>query len=284
MRERSLTRAAQYVGMSQPAVSTALKRLRHLLNDELFVRAPSGVVPTPRSLELARPVRDALSQLQSALDPVNFVPATATTTFHVAASDHCAILVLPELYKRLRAQAPGIRLYVRPKCDHLLLSEMDAGEVHLALGIFGDLPNRIRHEPLFKDDLVCVMRRQHPLAGKTTTINAFFAADHLAIMHFGEATNLLDGLLAKKGLERNVILTVNQSLLAPLFLKDADIILTTFARLVSHTVAFDDFHVVPIPLMFGPIAVQLAWPDKLDRHPAHAWMHQQIHEVCLHIH
>ena len=280
MRERSVTRAAQYVGMSQPAVSNALGKLRHVLNDDLFIRVAGGVRPTPRSQELALPIHDVLTQLQSAFDPVEFVPATATRTFHIAASDHCAILILPDLLERLRTLAPGIQLRVRPKRDHLIVTQLDAGEIDFVVGIFADLPSRMRHVSLFRDNYVCVMRQGHPLAGRSLTLKDFLGADHVAMTHFGEAAQQFDGLLARRGLERNITMTINQSLLSPMILRRSDLIMTTFARLVSQVSAFDGLHVMPIPLELESIDIRLAWPHTLGKHPAHTWMQEQILDVC----
>jgi DNA-binding transcriptional LysR family regulator len=280
MRERSVSRAAQYVGMSQPAVSNALGKLRHVLNDDLFVRVAGGVRPTPRSQELALPIHDVLTQLQSAFDPVEFAPATASRTFHIAASDHGAILILPDLLERLRSRAPGIQLRVRPKRDHMTLAQLDSGEIDFVLGIFGDLPGRMRHVSLFHDDYVCVMRAGHPLAGRPMTLRDFLTADHLAMTHVGETAQLFDGLLARRGLERNITMTINQSLLSPMILRRSDLIMTTLARLVSRVSAFDGLHVMPVPLDLEPAEIRLAWPQTLGKHPAHVWMQEQILDVC----
>lgn len=280
VRERSVTRAAQYVGMSQPAVSSALNRLRHMLDDDLFVRVAGGVRPTPRAQELALPIHDILMQLQSAFDPVEFDPETAARTFRIATSDHCAILILPELQARLRELYPGIQLRVRPKRDHMVVSQLDAGEIDFAIGIMDDLPSRVRRVMLFHDSYVCVMRPTHPLAGSTISLENFLATEHIAMTHAGEASQLFDGRLGKHRMERNIAMTINQSLLGPMILWRSDLIMTTFSHLVSRVPAFDGLHVVPVPIEMSASEICLAWPNSLGKHPAYVWLQQQIVDIC----
>lgn len=280
MRERSVTRAAHFVGMSQPAVSSALNRLRHLVDDDLFVRSSGGVQPTPRARELAMPIHEVLTQLQSAFDPVAFDAATAERTFRIASSDHCAILVLPDLQEKTNRLAPGIRLHVRPKSDHRIVSELDSGETDFALGILGDLPARLRSVPLFTDEYVCVMRPGHPLARKPLTTEHFLNAEHLVMTHVGQAIQPFDGLLAKRRLERNVAMTINQSLLGPLILRRSDLMMTALRFLVERTPAFEGLHVSPVPIDIPPLQISLAWSGSLGKHPAHRWLQKQIVEVC----
>ncbi len=280
MREKSVTKAGQFLGMSQPSISNALKKLRVLLDDEVFVRVPGGVVPTPRAQELAVPLREALLQLQSAFAPTQFIPSTAEYTFHFAISETCAILVLPELHKRIRSQAPKIRLVAQPKRDHLYISQLESNEIHVDLGIMTYLPNRIDRTLLFRDHYVCVMRKSHPLAGKAITADEYFAADHLAIKATGDAAGIRDSLLTGTGFERNVATYINQSILAPLLIRTSDLILTTSARVVSQVVDYCDFYVSALPFEVRPTDSYIAWTRSFDRHSIHAWMHKQIIDVC----
>ena len=280
MRERSMTRAARYVGMSQPAISGALRKLRHVFRDDLFVRVPGGVRPTLRSQELAPLIHEVLSLLQAAIDPVAFDPKTATHTFHIAAGDHSALLILPELQQRLRLQAPGMKLRTRPKRDYLFVSELDSGDVHFVMGLLDSLPNRIRRARLFPDRYVCLMRPSHPLAGKAVSLEDFLAADHLEMAHPGEITSLIDRALAKKGLERNISMTINQSILAPSILSGSDVVMTTFSLFATHLPAYGGLCVMPVPFDVEPVEAQLAWPHTLDSHPAHRWLKEQILDIC----
>lgn len=280
MREKSLTRAAQHVGMSPPAVSLALKRLRYLLDDKLFVRTPGGVSPTPRALELAEPVRAVLHQLQTVFEPLEFSPQKATHTIHVASSNQCAVLVLPKLHERLRAQAPGISLLVRPNRPQTFIQQLDEGEIHIALGIMQDIPRRISHVPLYQDKFVCVMRPGHPLAGKKLTVKNYLTADHISMSNHGETAYLLDKVLEKRGVTRRVVTTINQLFLGPVYLEKIDAILTMQSRTVRNLSFYDGLYVTPPPFNLGSFDVHLAWPKAFDQHPAHAWIREQIIDIC----
>lgn len=281
LRERSMTRAARYVGMSQPTISNALRKLRHIFQDELFVRIPGGVRPTLRAQELAAVIQEVLSLLQAALDPVAFDPKTSTHTFHIAAGDHSAILMLPELQTRLQAEAPGMKLRTRPKRDYLFVSELDSGEVHFVLGQLDSLPRRIQRTSLFEDRYVCIMRAGHPLAAKPSlSLDEFLAARHLEMAHPGGIAALVDRVLAQQGLERNISMTINQSILAPSILSSSDLIMTTFSLFAARVPAYRDLHVATLPLHIDPVEAQLAWPETLQSHPAHRWVKEQIIELC----
>jgi DNA-binding transcriptional LysR family regulator len=279
LREGSMTRAARFVGMSQPAISNALRKLRHIFRDELFVRIPGGVRPTLRSQELAPLIREVLALLQAAIDPVAFDPGTSTHTFHIAAGDHSAILILPELLHRLQLHAPGMKLRTRPKRDYLFVSELDSGDVHFVMGLLDSLPKRIQRASLFRDSYVCLMRPSHPLAGKPLSLDDFLAADHLEMSHPGDISSLLDRELARKGLERTISMTINQSILAPSILNSCDVVMTTFAKL-ARLPAYQGLRMQPVPFEIPPVEAQLAWPGTLEAHPAQRWLKDQIVDIC----
>src|SRR6202158_2708145 len=137
MMERSATRAGPRRGLSQPAMSHALTRLRHMLKDELFVRSPNGMMPTPRAEELATPVRIALEGLQQSLEPVQFEPSAATRTFHIAVDNYAAIVLVAPIAARIAKIAPGVTLDFRPSGTLDVLQLLDRSELDLAIGPFG---------------------------------------------------------------------------------------------------------------------------------------------------
>lgn len=280
MRERSVSRAALDVGMSQPAVSRALNSLRQMLKDELFVRSPGGMTPTAQARDLAPPIREILARLQAIFESANFVPKASSRTFRIAASDHCAALVLPALEERLRHEAPGIRLRVRPRRHEAVAGELDMGEIDLALGSALDLPSRINKKFLFAEPYVCVMRRGHPLAGPRLSYEDYMSAEHLAISHMGEPLQAVDVHLRKEGVKRRVPITMNQALLAPEVLQRTDLILTTQLNLVRRLSAFKDMHIAPLPVPVEPLSVHLAWHRDLAKHTAHEWLRHAIIDVC----
>src|SRR6267378_860032 len=164
MRDRSVTRAGQRLGLSQPAMSHALTRLRHMLKDELFVRSPNGMVPTPRAEELAAPIRMALDGLQQSLEPVQFDPAKTAATFRIAVDNYAAIVLVAPIAAHVARVAPGVRLDFRPSGTLDVLEQLDRSELHLAMGPSGAQGERFSRRRLLQDQFVVVHRKGHPAA------------------------------------------------------------------------------------------------------------------------
>ena len=285
MRERSVSRAAQDIGMSQPAVSRALNTLRQMLKDELFVRSPGGMLPTAQARDLAPSIREVLARLQAIFEPAKFVPQTSTRTFRLAVSDHCSALVLPTLGERVRREAPGIKLRIRPRRHVTVVGELDMGEIDFALGIALDLPSRIRQLTLFAEPYICVMRPDHPLAGRPLAgqglrFEDYIAAEHLAVTHMGEPIQAVDVQLRTQGAKRRIAMTINQALLAPEMLLRSDLILTTHLHMVQKLPGFADLRLTPLPMTIEPLPVRLSWHRDLAKHPAHDWLRRTIVDIC----
>src|SRR5437868_5187783 len=164
MRDRSVTRAGQRLGLSQPAISHALTRLRHMLRDELFVRSPSGMVPTPRAEELATPIRIALDGLQQSLEPVQFEPSKATTTFRIAVDNYAAIVLVAPIAAKIAKIAPGVTLDFRPSGTLNVLELLDRSELQLAIAPSAVEGERFSRRLLLQDQFVVVHRKGHPVA------------------------------------------------------------------------------------------------------------------------
>ena len=280
MQERSVTRAGRRIGMTQPAVSNALNRLRHLLKDDLFLRGPKGMRPTPRAVELAGPIRQALSQVETALMPAEFDPAKAANTFRLAMADYAASLILPPLAHRLEREAPGVNIRVRVNDNVSALGLLDRNEIDFAIGYHTDWPERFGGQVLFTETYVCVMRRGHPLARERITLEEFAAARHLLVTLTGEATGFVDRLLKKRGLTRRVAMTANQFLVAPLIIQTSDMIMTLALRTAARFAEVNKLHIVPVPLEPDPIALTLLWHKELSHHPAHEWMRALLADIC----
>jgi DNA-binding transcriptional LysR family regulator len=222
MVERSLTRAAHKLALTQPAVSNAIRRLRETLGDELLKRNGQALEPTPRAQALWVVVREALKQLQDALDPDDFEPASAVTTFVVAMADATAAEIVPALLEILEHEAPGVTLRIVPLTtrDPRELLRQEAAD--LAVGYFpaaiADLTSRAQsgdivsfeHSRLFDGEYVCVMRKDHPLALQELTLDAFCSCRHLLVSFSGRPFGFIDESLAALGRQRRVVGTVNQ--------------------------------------------------------------------------
>jgi DNA-binding transcriptional LysR family regulator len=222
MAERSLTRAARNLSLTQPAVSNALRRLRETLGDELVQRSGQGMAPTPRALAIWPAVREALQQLQESLVPSEFVPGTANTTFVLAMADATAAELMPGLVETLDQEAPGVSMRVVPLTTRDPRRLLDEETCDLAVGYFPSLladltahaqsgePLPFLHQRLYDGEYVCVMRKDHPLATGPFTLNRFCAARHMLVSFSGRPYGFIDEALASLGRERHVVLTVNQ--------------------------------------------------------------------------
>src|ERR1700716_2677586 len=177
MRDRSVTRAGHRLGLSQPAMSHALTRLRHMLKDELFVRSPNGMMPTPWAEELATPVRIALDGLQQSLEPVQFEPSKAATTFRIAVDNYAAIVLVAPIAAQIARIAPGVTLDFRPSGTLNVIEQLDRSELHLAIGPPGVQGERFSHRRLLQDHFVVLYRKGHPAAKARE-----FSTDRLATL------------------------------------------------------------------------------------------------------
>jgi DNA-binding transcriptional LysR family regulator len=279
MAERSVSAAAARMGMSQPAMSNALGRLRLMLKDQLFTRTAEGMRPTARAIELAVPIAEALKKIQEALEPRRFNPSDGSWLFKLALSDQAAIVVLPRLLRRFGTAAPGIDLSVEPKSNDRIQGQLDAGEIDVAVGLMPNLAKRFAQAVLFEDPYVCMMRRDHPLAARPLTRTRFIAAAHLAIRPSPEGSSRIDQLLGALGIRRNVVLTANQYLAVPEILRETDLIACLFSSVARHF-STADFHLCPLPFAADPIRVAAAWSRARTQNGANAWLRQRLHEAC----
>ncbi len=292
MAERSLTRAAHKLALTQPAVSNALRRLRASLGDELVRRAGQGVEPTPQALALWPSVRQALRQLQTALVPQGFEAASATSTFVLAMADATAAELMGGLAIRLQEAAPGVSVRVVPlttRDPRRLLAE---GTADLALGYFPavltDLtaraqtgePVNFAHQRLYAGEYVCVMRKGHPLAEGPLTLDAYCAARHLLVSFSGRPYGYVDEALSSLGRQRRIVLTVNQFFTAGRVVVNSDLLTVLPWHFVPTTGMGEQLVVRQLPLEVPPVHVEALWHEGRHEQPAHQWLRQQLLEVA----
>lgn len=280
MTELNVTRAAARLHMTQPAVSNALKRLRHLLNDELFVKVPSGVSPTPKAIQIWHPLREALTQIRQTLEPTEFAPATATMAFSIAMNDFTANLVLPELVTVVEEIAPGIDVRTMPTTYINAPMLLEQAEIDLAIGVFPNPGLRLRAQTLLTSPFVCVMRRDHPLAMRKLTLERYVQAKHLLVTLSGESTGLIDSLLQERGLQRRIALTVNQFAVAPRIIAHSDLIAILPTRIVQLTGFADQLHLAPLPMKLAPSALKMMWHERNHLDSAQQWLRSRLIEIC----
>lgn len=281
MADRRVSRAAEALGLSQPAVSNALARLRRLFGDELFRRTASGMTPTPFAESLAAPVASALALLHQAVNQSSgFDPATSTRAFTLGMTDIGEIYFLPSLMEALAREAPNVAISTVRNAALNLGDAMENGAVDLAIGLLPQLGNGCFQRPLFRQNYVCLMRRDHPLASAPLTLAAFAAAEHVVVMSAGTGHGRVDALLARQKITRRVRLTVPHFVAVGHILARSDLIATVPARFAA-TVA-EPFRLVvqPHPATLPTIEINLFWHARQHQDPANRWLRERL--LALH--
>lgn len=277
--ERNVTRAAERLALTQPAVSGMLTRLRESFDDPLFVRAQRGMVPTTRALALAEPVKRLLSDIESLLQPQAFDPATARMTVTLASTDYALRAVVVPFLSAVREQAPNIRVAVQPVDNQALLAQFDRGEVDLALVTPDVTGHGLHARALFEERYVCVMRAGHPDAtAGALTLERFCALDHVLVSPAGGAFHgVTDEALARVGKTRRVTVSVTSFLVLPEILKVSDLIAVVPRRLVLDR---DDLIIMEPPLHIQGFGKSVAWHERTHRDPGHQWLRSLLIELC----
>jgi DNA-binding transcriptional LysR family regulator len=279
MRDRSVTRAGQRLNLSQPAMSHALTRLRHMLKDDLFVRSPNGMMPTPRAEQLATPIRIALEGLQQSLEPMQFEPAKAVATFRIAVDNYAAIVLVAPLAVHIARIAPGVTLDFRPSGTLNVPELLDRSELQLAMGPPGVHAERFSVRRLLQDQFVVVHRKGHPAARERD-----LPAEKLAGLPQLEISSAQFGAdFVEAGPARSKY-AAKPAVRAP-FLSAAQILATSdLVSVLPLNVALSMTR--SHPLVFRrllrspkPIEAAMIWLRRLDNQPAHAWLRDQISHV-----
>ncbi len=291
MAERSLTRAAHNLSLTQPAVSNALRRLRQALGDELMQRHGQGLAPTPHALALWPGVRDALQALQATLAPSTFAPAGATNAFVLAMADATAATLIPGLVAIVDKEAPGVSLRVVPLTTRDPRQLLEDALADLALGYFPgvltDLTVReqgnevvaFSHQRLYGGQYVCVMRRDHPLARGPLTLDRYCAARHLLVSFSGRPWGFIDEALASLGRQRRVVLTVNQFFTAGRVVADSALLTVLPRHFVRQTGMADALTLRELPFEAPAVHVEALWHRRRQNDSAHQWLRQALARV-----
>jgi DNA-binding transcriptional LysR family regulator len=279
MQERNVTRAGQKVGLSQPAMSHALNRLRYMLKDELFVRTPEGMVPTARAEQLAAPLRRALSDMQLALEPETFSPTQANRRFTMAVNNYAAVVLSPQLVTATAEAAPSVHLDIRPGGTLDIVGLLDRGELDLAVGHFANPGERFALAALLEEPFVLAMRRGHPAARRKLTPEAFAGLAHLEISSSGEDTGFIDRWLARRSLKRSIVHRAPY-LSAARILSQSDMVATLSRRIAEAFIRGDPLLVRELPCPSPQVSIGMLWHRRLENQPAHRWLRGLIQATC----
>jgi DNA-binding transcriptional LysR family regulator len=277
LHEKGVTSAAARLGLTQPAVSNALARMRKLFGDPLFVRTPRGVDATPFARELAEPVRQALALLESALaHGPGFDPATSTRAFRFYMSDLGQVEFLPPLVERVQRGAPGVRLEAVALEVDDIANALAAGALDLAIGFLPGLSAPVGRRALFRDPYLCLMRADHPIAALTK--KKFLEASHALVIYRG-GHRVIEEALERAGLARRIALRVPHFTVVPMVLERTDLILTLPARVARVFERRGKLKALPPPVPIPPAEVAVHWHERFEADPGNRWLREQIVEL-----
>ncbi len=288
MLELSTTRAGERVGLSQPAVSAALGRLRHITGDELFVRDGNRMVATPRAAQLREPIRGALRQLEEALRAAaGFDPATAVQTFVLLGSDYFSTLLMPRLAERVLAEAPSVTLQMLDYPSAEVFRQLSDGRVDAAVDRSLDPPEWIVRQTLFQSFIVCVARKRHPVleahgitAGMRIPPDVFCRIPHVMLSMDGGKRGSVDPTLAAHGLSRRVAMTVPHFQAVALTVNASRMLGNLPAHFARHAAGLLDLDLYLPPFDPPLMDVCVYWHKRHDRDAGNLWLRRHI-ELAL---
>jgi DNA-binding transcriptional LysR family regulator len=278
---KRVSAVAELLGMSQPAVSSALGRLRAALGDELFLRTQRGMEPTPYALQLAEPVATALDVLQQALTVrAKFHPKTSTRSFTIAMTDVGEMYFLPVLVDALSRAAPGVTLQIVSATLSSLKDDMSTGRIDLALGLLPQLQAGFFQQTLFRQKYVCLMRKMHPLAkNNQLDLTAFCGAEHVQVLATGTGHGRVDVALEKQKIRRQVRLTVPHYVALGDVLKHSNLIATVPHRFAQRILKPFDLVIHDLPVAVDESTIHQFWHGRLHRDPGHQWLRHHISDL-----
>jgi len=281
--ERSVTRAGKRMGLSQPAMSGALGRLRVMLQDPLFVRDKSGLRPTERAEQLADPIAKALTALRIAVLPSDFDPETSTRHFTLGCVDAAIAVIIPKILASVLREAPQSRVFIRPINPADAADLLESGAIDLAITPFGAPHATLLTQKLFDIDGVLAMRKRHPLTRiKHLSARDLLSYPHAMVSFEGRTAGQLDEALAREGLKRHVGVVLSSFLAVPHVLRGTDAIAILpgpFARVLEREGGIA-LRPLPTGVHFPRLAMSLIWPRAHDTSPAMRWLRAQIESAA----
>jgi DNA-binding transcriptional LysR family regulator len=278
--ERAVTRAAARIGLSQPAMSHALSRLRDLFADDLFVRTPDGMEPTARAREIAPLIAGAIEQIEAALNlGAGFDPAASLATFTAGMGEYAEVALVGRLARSFSRAAPRAILRLLPLNGAEAARQLESGTIDVAVAHLRALPPTINTATLLRDPFVVVARKGHPITKAPLTVEAYAACRHVLVSPRGDTTGALDRLLIDYGQRRHVALLVATYLAVPAALATSDLIATIPSRAASLIAAHAEIVTLPLPVNFS-VTISIAWHRRTASEPAQAWFRALLTEAA----
>ncbi len=291
LRERNVTKAAQQLGISQPAMSNGLKRLRDLFNDPLLVRTSEGMTPTERAEELQPQIRDILTATEQAVQTrAAFDEGCSERIFRIMASDYAESTLIPHVLKRLREQAPGIRLDIMTPSDVSFL-DVEQGKVDMVINRFDEMPQSFHQTTVWRDSFSCLLSAQNPILNDFSLDN-YLQAQHVWVSKTGmgvghgvdprdtQKLGWVDAALKKLGKQRRITVFTRHYTSACLLAEQRDLIVTVPSRASRLTADNPRIVCLPPPFEIPPFELKMAWSPLLHHDPAHQWIRRLISDVA----
>jgi DNA-binding transcriptional LysR family regulator len=282
VQEASVSRAAERLGLTQPAMSAALKRLRERFGDPILVRSGQSMSPTPRALEMVDQLAPLLASVKDMMDGRGrFEPGRSHRQFTLMGSDYVQFFVLPRLCQQLERQGAQIALEHRPANPSKIEPWMQSGQVDLGIGYLETPPAALRSRLLFADQQVCLLRKGHPATLAPFTLEHYASLPHVAISPGGAGIygRRIDALLKTQGVRRRVVLTLPSFLAMPYVVSRTDYVATVPGRFAGYFAALLPLDVVKPPLPLPAFEISMFWHERVHHELAHIWLRRQVVEV-----
>lgn len=280
MREQNVSRAAERLALSQPAVSNALNRLRVLLDDPLLVRTGRSMQPTPRAQALAGPIRMALQQIEQSLTAgQTFDPASSSQHFNIALTDYVELICMPQLMRKLSDTAPGIRIDIHHLNPRLPVEALDSGDLDLVLGRFQDIPARFSRQHWASETLQLAVRKNHPLVSNGVDLPLFLKLRQLWV-HGGQTRGMVDQWLNEQGLQRDVVYTTPNYLQAAHIVATSDLGAVLPQQLAQHFAALLPLQLFDLPFELEAFHLEVVSLSQRQRDPALQWLIEQLLSIA----
>ncbi len=292
LREKNVTRAAEHLGITQPAMSNGLRRLRDMFNDPLLVRSSEGMTPTERALELQPRIRAMLSELQQVLEPrQDFRPISSNRVFRIMVSDYAEATLFPAVVKALRSEAPKVVLDILTPSD-VSPRDLEQGKVDMAINRFNEIPQSFHQVTLWRDDFSCVMNASNPIAERFN-LKTYLDAQHVWVSKTGMGVGFgvtseksvslgwVDQALERIGKKRRMTLFTRHYFLPALLVQNNDLVATLPSRMARLQAEGNPRLALREPPFHIPeFELKMAWSPLLHHNPAHRWMRQLIQYVA----
>lgn len=281
VQESNVTRAARRVGITQSAMSQTLGRLRRQFDDPILVKVGRTMEPSPFARRISGRLHAAIGELEAVVrDRPTFDPNTATHRFVIATVDYLAMLHVPRLARLVATEAPGVRLAIHALDPESVTGRLAEGVAQLYLGVRGQTERALETEDLYEEELVILVRRDHPFAADPPSLEAYVEAEHVHVSPRREAGSIVARGLASTGHERRVAVEVPFFALLPDLLRASDLVATVPGRLARRFAEQLGFAVQPVPVELSRFDVCMAWHPTFAADPSLVWLREAVARVA----